>query len=273
MSLFLAVILLVLVATATMAAFGGDTWVKGTEPLLKRVTWRGWVSLSCLVGALVLGIVKEIRSASAGEQATKDLSRARAEAEAAKAEAAKAALPKPPKTPTDLRVWRDTEAEQLCKDLRIEAYCFKYEGGWVDCWIDIDGFGPVAKPERLEAEGIKKSLAGLLKDAVHQPSGSFVWIRRLVDKEKEEQLAFRASVKFSVKPPDGVIDIRTNNASISSLTDPWRGRLKGNERLERGKAEVVLRGDEVVTLVTILTAGEKEGEVSRTLKLQCKALK
>jgi hypothetical protein len=109
------------------------------------------------------------------------------------------------------------------------------------------------------------------KEAVGQPSGSFVWIRRLVDKEKEEQLAFRASVKFSVKPPDGVIAI--DHASISSLTDPWRARLKGNERLDRGKAEVVLRGEEVVTLVTLLTAGEKEGEVSRTLKLQCKALK
>jgi hypothetical protein len=266
MSLFLAVILLVLAATATMAAFGGDTRVKGTEPLLKRVTWRGWVSLSCLVGALVLGIVKEIRSASAGEQATIDLARARAEAEAAKA-----ALPKPPKTATDLRVWRDTEAEQFCKDLRIEAYCFKYEGGWVDCWIEIDGFGPVAKPERLSAEQIKKNLASVRKEAVGQPSGSFVWIRRLVDKEKEEQLAFRASVKFSVKPPDGVISV--DYSSISSLTDPWRARLKGNERLDRGKAEVVLRGEEVVTLVTLLTAGEKEGEVSRTLKLQCKALK
>ena len=48
---------------ATLAAFGGDTWNKGPETLLKRVTLRGWVSLLCLISAFTLGAINETASA------------------------------------------------------------------------------------------------------------------------------------------------------------------------------------------------------------------
>src|SRR5579871_693056 len=68
MNLFLAIMLLLLAAAGTLAAFGGDTWTKGTEPLLTRITQRGWVSLSCLVAALAIGVLKEVRSAASAEE-------------------------------------------------------------------------------------------------------------------------------------------------------------------------------------------------------------
>jgi len=126
MNLSLAVILLVLAATATMAAFGGDTWVKGTEPLLKRVTRRGWVSLSCLLCTLVLGIVKEIRSASTAEEAKAELKQLRDTNEKMRSELALVAKqrfgysyflpwPPPPFNPQD-PIWEYTSTDPLYRD-------------------------------------------------------------------------------------------------------------------------------------------------------------
>jgi hypothetical protein len=63
--LALNIALLLLGTAATLAAFGGDTWVKGDTPLIKRITPRGFASLFCLIGALVLGVTKEIQSTQA----------------------------------------------------------------------------------------------------------------------------------------------------------------------------------------------------------------
>lgn len=46
--------------TATLSAFGGETWTKGEKPLLTRITRRGWLSLFCLAAVFVLGAGKEI---------------------------------------------------------------------------------------------------------------------------------------------------------------------------------------------------------------------
>lgn len=45
---------------ATLSAFGGETWRKGTERLFRRVTIRGWISLVCIVLAFSIGVYKEI---------------------------------------------------------------------------------------------------------------------------------------------------------------------------------------------------------------------
>ncbi|WP_346751219.1 SH3 domain-containing protein [Splendidivirga corallicola] len=46
----------------TLAAFGGDTWVEGEEPILKRVTKRGWIALIALFITFATGVIKEVRS-------------------------------------------------------------------------------------------------------------------------------------------------------------------------------------------------------------------
>lgn len=70
MSLFLNIVLLVVGTIATAVAFGGDTWKKGRESLLRRITWRGWVSLASLLVALCAGIAKELLTKS--QDAEKD---------------------------------------------------------------------------------------------------------------------------------------------------------------------------------------------------------
>jgi len=61
MNLLINIALLSLGFMGTLAAFGGETWKTGSEPILKRVTTRGWISIVLLTLTLVLGILKEVR--------------------------------------------------------------------------------------------------------------------------------------------------------------------------------------------------------------------
>lgn len=63
LTLFLTITLAVLGFAGSLAAFGGEAWRQNDLPLLRRVTRRGWVALTCLVLAFAIGIVKEVRSA------------------------------------------------------------------------------------------------------------------------------------------------------------------------------------------------------------------
>jgi hypothetical protein len=53
---------------ATLAAFGGDTWRKGNDKLVRRITHRGWVSLVCMSVAFIIGINKEINTHEKNEK-------------------------------------------------------------------------------------------------------------------------------------------------------------------------------------------------------------
>ena len=66
----LSIALLIVGAGSTFCAFGGKTWTEGTEPLIDRITGRGWISLVLLLTALSIGVCKEIYSAKS--QAEKD---------------------------------------------------------------------------------------------------------------------------------------------------------------------------------------------------------
>jgi hypothetical protein len=56
--------ILVLVASliSTLSALGGETWTKGTEPLPKRITPRGWISVFSLMCALLGGVYDTVAS-------------------------------------------------------------------------------------------------------------------------------------------------------------------------------------------------------------------
>jgi hypothetical protein len=68
MTLLLNIALAVFGLTSTLAAFGGETWRRGDQPLLERVTARGWLALSCLLLAFATGIAKEVRTHQASNQ-------------------------------------------------------------------------------------------------------------------------------------------------------------------------------------------------------------
>lgn len=224
------------------------------------------------------------------EVAKAEAARAAAARARAEADAAKAALPKPPKTPTSPRVWRDTEADEFCKWLGIEADCFRFEGGWITFWLEeTDTAGKQSTwgedQMKLARVGAEQSLAGTPEG---KASGLFVWVRRSQNKY-DWDLAFKSKVKSS----GGVLgkllekaDPAAKGAKVErGAWDSSSGRITlappdgkkpltptGKSRLIRGDAEVALSEERVMTLVTLQTVGEKE-EVVRTVKLRCKALK
>jgi hypothetical protein len=218
---------------------------------------------------LASGCARSIDAELAKARAETEAGRADAAKARAEAETAKAALPKPVQAPAGPRIWRDTEAEELCKTLGIEADCFKYEGGWIACWVEIDVAG---KKDRWgEDEEIHRTAAlqNLFNEqVVGKPSGSLVWVRRSQNKHEAWDLAFKckpktsggdtgSASKITLAPPDG----------------PPQPISEGKRRLVHGDAEFALKEGQVVTLVTVENAGEKDGDLARSVKLQCKALK
>ncbi|WMY76428.1 hypothetical protein RHD99_11090 [Buttiauxella selenatireducens] len=68
MSFIINLMLLVLGTASALSAFGGETWKKNDEMLIKRITHRGWVALICMLCTLTLGIIKEIKNTKASAQ-------------------------------------------------------------------------------------------------------------------------------------------------------------------------------------------------------------
>src|SRR5216683_7165469 len=60
MTLIINLTLLTTAFVGAIAAFGGETWLKTNDPLLRRVTRRGWIGLGCLFASLCVGVTKEI---------------------------------------------------------------------------------------------------------------------------------------------------------------------------------------------------------------------
>jgi hypothetical protein len=54
LNLLINIALALLSAIGAVALFGGDGWRKGPEPLIKRITARGYISIACVVGTFVL---------------------------------------------------------------------------------------------------------------------------------------------------------------------------------------------------------------------------
>lgn len=81
MTTFLNIVLLILGASATLAAFMGKTVDEGTDPFISRINTRGWVSLACLFLALAVGVFKEIRTAQETVKAAAEAKDARDESE------------------------------------------------------------------------------------------------------------------------------------------------------------------------------------------------
>jgi hypothetical protein len=94
MDLAINVVLLSLGFIGAVVAFGGDTWLKIDAPIHKRITRRGWVSVSCLLLALALGVWKEFRTDRAAADSAKERERLESELKAAnsKLEASRKAL-------------------------------------------------------------------------------------------------------------------------------------------------------------------------------------
>jgi hypothetical protein len=77
---FLNVLLLLFAFVGGLTAIGGKTWVDA-EKLLRRVTPRGWLALTCMFLALSVGIVKELRAKRSAALADTQLAESQARME------------------------------------------------------------------------------------------------------------------------------------------------------------------------------------------------
>lgn len=69
------------------------------------------------------------------------------------------------------------EGNEYFAALGQEAYCFKYEGTWIDCWIEVEKDG---EKSRLGEVGmlLRESLGKDTAQAITKLSGHLVWVRR-----------------------------------------------------------------------------------------------
>jgi hypothetical protein len=70
MGFAIGVLLLILSAIGTLAAFGGRTWFDNDDPWVKRITARGWVALACLIMATGAGMAKAYLDGERGRVAS-----------------------------------------------------------------------------------------------------------------------------------------------------------------------------------------------------------
>jgi hypothetical protein len=166
------------------------------------------------------------------------------------------------------------EPDKFFDLLDSKAFCFRYEGAWIDVWVEVEADGKVTR--------LAENLGGQLRGNVEaartlaekdpggqpawgEPSGHLVWARRPgEDKEPKEVW-------------DLVIDgwCRDSKSSrgfgghVARQVSPARVSGFGSSTIRR---ESLSDGKEV-TLVTLVTAGEREGQISRKLTLKCKAAK
>jgi hypothetical protein len=164
------------------------------------------------------------------------------------------------------RIHAVPEAEKYYELLGYKACLFKYEDGWIDCWIEVDvdgkktvigeGFGEQVK-NMAQANEEQKRLFG------EKPSGYLLWVRRKEDGKEVWDLI------LNVVAPDGKA---TASSFITGISPPpLAGTLSGSDQLSGGP----LTAGEEITLATITNSRLKEGksETTRTAKLKCRLAK
>ena len=225
-----------------------------------------------LCGILLAGGCSSAHEAELAK-ARAELEAARADAEKARveAEAAKAALPKPPKTPPGLRIWRDPDVDQLCSLAGIDAYCFRFEGPLFSCWLecDVDGKKTKAIPfvDGSPPGRYSGSFVLLRHTENKQEVWSYLYDYRRITGDRDSEVPKRVGITITNDRMVGTPSFRDFIPQPGSVSKP---------RLVRAKpeiSEISLKEGQEGTLATLLSIGEKDGETTRSVKLQCKAAK
>jgi hypothetical protein len=154
-------------------------------------------------------------------------------------------------------------ADEFFKTLGDEAYCFKYEGAWIDCWIEeVDQDGVKTRP--WEASGkVLREMQGGQGQAAGTPSGYLVWVRRKRNDHEEWSLGVSAVGK------GGQSFSSLKASGISSPPLP-KGGSSGSHTLPSGGS---LANAKEITLMafTVGTSGANKGKVEWSASLMCKA--
>jgi hypothetical protein len=149
-----------------------------------------------------------------------------------------------------------------------EAYCFKYEGAWIDCWIEVDKDGVKSRP--WEASGkLLRAGQGEQGQAGGTPSGYLVWVRR---KRKDHEEWSTGVSAFSAVDKEGQSSGRLYASGISSPPLPQGVTSGGSYALPSGGS---LQNAKEITLMafTVHTFdADKKVKVEWSASLKCKAV-
>lgn len=143
------------------------------------------------------------------------------------------------------------------------AYCLKYEGTWIDFWIEVDVEGQ--KTRLGEDLGVQLRAADRVgadgQPPDGEPSGYVVWVRRSEGGKEVWDLA------VSVVGQDGKARAAVRRIGISP-PPPRASRGAGEGPASGGS----LGGGQEVTLAEFMTFGDA-GQITRKAALKCKAAK
>ena len=155
-------------------------------------------------------------------------------------------------------------ADEFFKALGDEAYCFKYEGAWIDCWIEVDKDGVKSRPWEASGNVLREMLGGQ-GQAAATPTGYLVWVRRKGNDHEEWSMGLSAVGK-------GGQSFGWKNASgISSPPLPKGVSRGGSHALPSGGS---LQNAKEITLMdfTVSTLGaDNKIKVEWRASLKCKA--
>jgi len=167
--------------------------------------------------------------------------------------------------PADARIEHVAGADELFAALGQTAYCLKYEGALIDCWIEVDIDGKQTRlgghvGEQFRA-AVRASTDG--QTTVGEPSGYLVWVRR----EENGKEAWDLAVSLLDKEGRQI-----SSASTHGISPPQPSANSGSAD-SGGAFRGSLSDGQEATLATFMTFGEQEGQVTRTARLKCKAVK
>jgi|GEM_PF-2755627 hypothetical protein len=205
------------------------------------------------------------------EKATLEAEKAKTELARLQAELAVATAANPPSVasekPAGLRAWRDTEADEFCEWIGVDANCYRFEGGWLDVYIDLEVAGESQVfDSAAPLHHVSATNPTINGPVVGDPSGRFIWIRSTKNGEEGWTLGYQMSVEKESGESSGSSGPRA--APSGGLLTP-ASNVK--QTVEMGDAEVFLKEGETVTLITLKNFGEN-GEVTRTAKLKCRVI-
>jgi hypothetical protein len=156
--------------------------------------------------------------------------------------------------------------DEFFKTLGDEAYCFKYEGAWIDCWIEVDKDGVKSRP--WEASGKLLRVIVEQGEAVGMPSGYLVWVRR--NRKDHEEWTMGVSA-VSAAGKGGQSSGRLNAFGISSPPLPQGVSSGGSHALPSGGS---LQDAKEITLMAFTVNAfnaDNKVKVEWSASLKCKA--
>jgi hypothetical protein len=166
-----------------------------------------------------------------------------------------------PKEPDGLWVREVAEAKEYFRLLGHQAYLYKYSGGWIDAWIEVEEEGQKTTLGKELGEQLRTNAVG--EDRIGpSPTGYLLWVRRKEHAEEVWELALSINGKDGksfgwvhdnrISPPRPKSGVGIESSGIS---------------LREGDGDIVLNEGQIVVLDGFRNGDGRKG---RKVELKCR---